>query len=53
MGEVKIYNFSSIIEALKFLKGLENNEEKMLNTDNAPTLFESSEVRKIEDNEEI
>ena len=41
LGEMKIYNFKGIIEALKFLKDLENNQDKILDTDNSPTLFEN------------
>jgi hypothetical protein len=39
LGEVKFYHFDSVEEALKFLQ--EFDEEEILSTENAPSLFEN------------
>jgi len=42
-GEVKIFSFGNVEEALKFLQELD--EEEILNMENAPTLFENLDTQ--------
>lgn len=50
LGEAKVYTFSTIEEALKFLQELD--EEAILSTENSPSLFDNEKIEVIEPTEE-
>lgn len=47
LGETKVYMFDSVAKALEFLRGLD--EEKILSTENAPSLFDNANVESLGD----